>query len=217
MLKEKLGKRLLKNRLCPARMRLDIGCGFDWTGDVNVDIRIIHPTPKNFVVCDCSALPFKNQIFNRVYASHVLEHNSFRTIINILGEWKRVLNRGGAFEIEVPNLMSLEVLSYMFLGSAYKTQKHGIPEFFGEHGRGLGAIYGQQDYEQNFHKSGFTAKALRVLLNQIGMKDIMIEGHGENTFLPFFKNKHVRWLYRKTGLVRFPQSFLNSLRVTARK
>jgi ubiquinone/menaquinone biosynthesis C-methylase UbiE len=50
---------------------LDVGCSFSNSGDVNVDIE------KNSfadVICDAQFLPFRDNSFRIVRASHVIEH-----------------------------------------------------------------------------------------------------------------------------------------------
>lgn len=72
-------------------MLLDVGCGDRPTGDVNCDLYINdtegHRTPidperytiktktiKNFVLCDASHLPFKDDAFDSVFSGQVIEH-----------------------------------------------------------------------------------------------------------------------------------------------
>jgi ubiquinone/menaquinone biosynthesis C-methylase UbiE len=63
-------------------MILDVGCGSRPIGDVNCDrflgkslhTKYIIKKCKNFVLCDAEHLPFKNDSFSIVYASHVIEH-----------------------------------------------------------------------------------------------------------------------------------------------
>lgn len=65
-------------------MLLVIGCGHAAFGDVNIDLFIGDKTqckydwdPKkvrNFVLADACNLPFKENAFDYVYSSHVLEH-----------------------------------------------------------------------------------------------------------------------------------------------
>ena len=88
---------------------LDIGCGSRWQGDVNMDLftkssshRPGHPELdphliQNFVLADAHALPFRTGSFNRVRASHILEHLP-RPLV-ALGEWLRV---GRRVEVNVP-------------------------------------------------------------------------------------------------------------------
>jgi len=63
---------------------LDVGCGSDPKGDVNVDLfvdpiqrwgqRIDPKKIKNFVFADAHYLPFRDESFQIVYSSHLLEH-----------------------------------------------------------------------------------------------------------------------------------------------
>lgn len=76
-------------------MKLDVGCGFTGSGDVNCDLYIedtldhrhadrvttIEPKKiKNFVQCDASYLPFQDGVFAEVFSGQVIEHveNPFR-------------------------------------------------------------------------------------------------------------------------------------------
>jgi len=64
---------------------LDVGCGTNPTGTVNVDLHVgicehrasIPFVPKeipNFVLCDGEHLPFKDNSFDKVFSRHSLEH-----------------------------------------------------------------------------------------------------------------------------------------------
>lgn len=64
-------------------MILDVGCGADPRGDVNVDLMVKGSHEKwdqnpegipNFVRADVRYLPFRSRSFDLVYCSHVLEH-----------------------------------------------------------------------------------------------------------------------------------------------
>lgn len=78
-------------------MILDVGCGSHPKGDVNVDamkdvpleyIEGISRNIRNFVLADTERLPFRENTFNVVYASHLLEHVS--RPFAMLSELKRV-------------------------------------------------------------------------------------------------------------------------------
>lgn len=77
---------LLFRRRCLVRAldSLDVGCGRTPKGEVNCDL---YPQPtshrnskmnlkltKNFVRCDAQHLPFKSNMFKKVYCYHTLEH-----------------------------------------------------------------------------------------------------------------------------------------------
>jgi predicted SAM-dependent methyltransferase len=52
-------------------MILDIGCGETKKGDIGVDLQ---KTKCADVVADAQKLPFKNESFDQVYSSAVIEH-----------------------------------------------------------------------------------------------------------------------------------------------
>lgn len=85
---------------------LDIGCSnLDYFGDLDVvylDIKK-QKNLKNFILSDLNSLilPFKNEKFDTVFASHVLEHLKAPYII--LEECKRVLKKGGILIVGLPN------------------------------------------------------------------------------------------------------------------
>lgn len=78
---------------------LDVGCGSNPKGDVNVDLFVepiqraekqrINPKKiKNFVFADAHYLPFRDDIFQVVYSSHLLEHCLHP--FTVLKEYRRV-------------------------------------------------------------------------------------------------------------------------------
>ena len=81
---------------------LDVGCGQNPKGDINVDLypnvtihrgdlsKINMKLTPNFIRCDCLNLPFPNSCFETVICSHVVEH--LDTPIQLLKELIRVSN-----------------------------------------------------------------------------------------------------------------------------
>ena len=76
---------------------LDVGCGDHPRGTVNVDCMtdqyFVRPPLKtktipNFIKADACNLPFRNDVFQKVMASNVLEH--LQNPVKALKEWKRV-------------------------------------------------------------------------------------------------------------------------------
>jgi SAM-dependent methyltransferase len=90
---------------------LDIGCGSDPHGDVNVDLYpedrrqcVAAYDPRsipNFVLADACSLPFADGAFDVVRASHVLEH--IPSPLTALKEWRRVCKSLGRVVVFVPS------------------------------------------------------------------------------------------------------------------
>jgi len=143
--------------------KLNIGCGKDFKEDfVNLDLY----EKKVDVKGSADKLPFKNNVFEFVYASHVLEHFPFREIDLVLKEWKRVLKEGGTLEIKVPDI------EYHF--------RQILKGDWGE--RNLIAIWGDQREVGLFHGCGFTKERLSKQLEEhfvevevkVGLRDGII-------------------------------------------
>jgi ubiquinone/menaquinone biosynthesis C-methylase UbiE len=89
---------------------LDVGCGTDKKyissprGDINCDIEKPFLYIKNFVKCDAHYLPFRNQVFQKVVAFHLVEHLCF--LSKFMTEVDRVTKENGEVEIVTPNLYS---------------------------------------------------------------------------------------------------------------
>lgn len=71
------------------------------------------------VVGDAGKLPFGEEEFEGIYASHVLEHLSPRAYGNVLEEWYRVLKPGGEIWLRVPNLTL--VAEWIMMGKTEET------------------------------------------------------------------------------------------------
>lgn len=92
-------------------MKLDVGCGENPKGDVNVDLFVgknpqskrafINPKNiRNFVQADIHFLPFKDNAFEETFCYHVLEHRGVK-VISAIQEMVRVTD--GILEIEIPH------------------------------------------------------------------------------------------------------------------
>lgn len=98
-------------------MRLDIGCGHDYKGDINVDL-FIKPTAErcdnhnkntdtpltdipNLICAEATHLPFKSDVFDKVVSTHVIEH--LDNPQHLLIEMKRVIKHHGLIHIITPH------------------------------------------------------------------------------------------------------------------
>jgi SAM-dependent methyltransferase len=60
--------------------------------------------PEVDYVCDATKpLPFPEASFDLIYSSHTLEHVPWYLVEKVLKEWVRILKKGGALEIWVPD------------------------------------------------------------------------------------------------------------------
>jgi predicted SAM-dependent methyltransferase len=136
---------------------LDLGCGglkqvFKEGIPIRVDIRDDVEADYR---CDLRQLPFKDEFADIVHAAHTLEHFSRKELPEVLDEWLRVLKVGGELRLEVPNLEF----------AAKEIVKHG-----GLSSGGMDVLYGQQAYDLDYHKCGFTQALLKHVLQAKGLK-----------------------------------------------
>lgn len=136
---------------------------------MNVDV--LPDAPGVDVVADITdTLPFESESAEMLYASHLLEHVSTDDVPRVLAEWRRVLRPGGVLLIAVPDL---EAIARVIVDR---------PGWFTPpHNPWLGAIYGGQKDEWDFHKTGFTAPWLAYCLDQAGFGDAKRVDHFPET------------------------------------
>jgi predicted SAM-dependent methyltransferase len=132
---------------------LNLGCGDKILGDIvgykciNIDVRQLEGVD---VVCDVKHLPFKDNTFNRVLASDILEHSPISETEGMLSEWSRAMKVGAHMKIRTPSLKW--VVNYY--------ARTGDAKFVSYH------IFGGQDYAENFHYVIFDNIWLSRLCNQ---------------------------------------------------
>jgi predicted SAM-dependent methyltransferase len=166
----------------------DLGSGRDtpWWGDgtqVQVDRfdgdENLRPTYR----CDLRSLPVPDQFYDLVHARHVLEHFGRDEVPGVLREWLRVLRVGGRLQINVPNLAyAAQGLLAMEAGEVPFDQYVGWQ------------LYGEQASPYDYHKTGFTVRILRRLLEQVGgLDEIEVresDGAGHNLEATAVKREH---------------------------
>lgn len=147
-------------------MILDVGCGENKKGNIGVDLR-----RSKFVdvIADARMLPFKSEAFDKVYSAALIEHFSHRHVRKVLVEWTRILKKEGYLEIECPDLRARALL--FFLNPTWKNVEN---------------VYGDQDYDGNYHKCGFSYELLKNLLESCGIRRVrrIIRGYKGIPFLP---------------------------------
>ena len=66
-------------------------------------LNIVWTPGTNYVMRATRRMPFEDDIFQTVYASHVLEHIPWYAVADVLAEWNRIIRPGGQLEIWVPD------------------------------------------------------------------------------------------------------------------
>lgn len=153
----------LKRVLAPARLPenadgkifLHLGCGpINAKGFTNIDTQ---PLPHVHYVHGAFPLEMVgSESVDLVYASHILEHFSWRETESVLREWKRVLKVGGMLRLGVPDF---SVLLQIYHDT-------------GELGRIFGPLMGGQTDIYNYHYAVFDEESLRNALLSIGFQNV---------------------------------------------
>ncbi len=178
--------RLRKNKNQSVR-KLEIGVG-DYRLAGFETLSIIGGSHVDYVLDASKRLPFEDETFESVYASHVLEHIAWYKTEETLREWVRILKRGGRLEVWVPDGLKicqalieaeLEGKDRTYLDGWYKFNPDRDPCVWAAgrmftYGDGSGDIT-----SPNWHRALFTPRYLRVLFEKVGLKDIRGLSHEE--------------------------------------
>ena len=126
-------------------------------------------------------LPFKDNTFDLIYASHVLEHIPWYMTEQVLREWFRILKPTGQLEVWVPDGLKIcKVLVDVELGGEDQTYKDGWYKFNPERdpcvwvsGRLYAYGYGTgKGNHPNWHRALFTSSYLLALFTKIGFVEV---------------------------------------------
>lgn len=82
--------------------RLEIGPG-EQPIDGFEAINLVWTRGVDYVGSASGRMPFADNTFSTIYASHVLEHVPWYQVTDVLCEWYRILRPGGSVEIWVPD------------------------------------------------------------------------------------------------------------------
>jgi SAM-dependent methyltransferase len=85
-------------------MKLHLGCGDNIIpGWLNADAF----SEKADVRFDAKHIPYQDNQFDELYASHLIEHFHYQESFDVLREWCRVLKPGGKLKLETPDFIEL--------------------------------------------------------------------------------------------------------------
>ena len=108
---------------------------------------------------------FKDEEFDYILASDIIEHFPISETNKILQEWKRVLKKDGIIEFRLPDLKAI--------CKAYIDGKNDAKMT-------SWLLYGGQNYSGNFHYVGFDKNWLSKILKQNGLEPFDAKNAGNN-------------------------------------
>ena len=143
-------------------LRLNLGCGhLPIDGFVNVDAREL---PGVDVVAEVTRLPFDPGSVSHLHSAHLLEHFPEEQLRReVLPYWLSLLRPGGSLTAVVPDAPTM-------------ISEHEAGRFPFEDLRLV--LYGEQEYEGDFHFTMFSLDSLRSLLTEAGFSDVELVEDG---------------------------------------
>jgi len=160
--------------------RLEIGPG--GKGLPGFETLDIHAFPEVDYVLDASRrMPFPDNCFEEIYASHVLEHFPWFQTEEILREWVRILAQNGTLELWVPDGVKIceAFVRYERNGENY-IDEDGWYRFNEEkdvckwaagriftYGDGTGSAT-----SPNWHRAIFSARYLKAVFRTVGLVEV---------------------------------------------
>lgn len=170
---------LLRNRRKKNR-QLEIGPG-DKRLDGFETLNIMAEWNVDYIIDATRKLPFKENTFQLIYASHILEHVAWYQTERTLREWVRVLEPRGTLEVWVPN--GLEIcrvfVDYETTGED-RTHLDGWYRFNPEKdpckwASGRIFTYGDgtgKSAHPNWHRAVFSPRYLEKLFETVGLTEV---------------------------------------------
>jgi ubiquinone/menaquinone biosynthesis C-methylase UbiE len=155
-------------------------------------INIVGGLNVDYVYDASKRLPFKDDTFEVVYASHILEHLPWYETKQVLKEWIRVIKKGGNLELWVPDGFKIAKT----IVDTEKNKNHSLPDkwirfndekspYIWANGR---VFYGLNGDYPSWHKSLFTPKYLKTILESLGLKEIHVMDEEE------YRNNKRGWI-----------------------
>lgn len=142
-------------------LRINVGCGhLPLPGFINVDAREL---PGVDVIAEATNLPFDPGTVSHLHSAHLLEHFPREQLRReVLPYWRSLLRPGGTLTAVVPD----------------------APTMLREHQEGRLSfddlnlvLYGEQEYEGDFHFTMFSFDVLREVLTEAGFDDVQLVEH----------------------------------------
>ena len=151
---------------------INLGAGGDVReGCMNIDIRIL-PGIDYVMDIEKEEIPLPDNTVRRVIMKDVLEHISWRNVLNVLRAVYNKMVSGGSIFIQTPDIEAIyeRVIKPKDFRGDFKYRFEVISYWVG----------GSQDYPENTHKAFWDIDAMVELLGAVGFRDIKCENDGTN-------------------------------------
>lgn len=137
-----------QERARPGSKNLNLGCGqHPILGVTNVDLHSDDADVKEDIT---NLKSFQPESIDMIEAHHVIEHLDLRSVLQSLKAWNHLLKPEGLLVITCPDLEAVF--------QEWKKSDRTIDSYE------LKMIYGSQEHEGMFHKSGFCSQSLPKVL-----------------------------------------------------
>lgn len=160
--------------------KLEIGPGIERIKSFET-INIVNNKTTDYILDASKPLPFPNNTFILIYASHIFEHTPWYLNAKVLKEWIRILIPGGKIEIWVPD--GYKICKAFVMCEENKTNKYILDNWFKFNDEKDPCIWvnsriftygdgtGNLDHP-NWHYSLFSFRYLENLFKECGLKNI---------------------------------------------
>lgn len=157
--------------------KIDIGCGNSpREGYVGVDLFVGAEIQDDITKLE----KFPDNYVESIYTAHILEHLKNDDVPLAMKQVFRVLKSGGEWELEVPDLI-------------WVLQDFLATEESGRWGWKLQTVFGLQNHEGEFHRTGFSLERMQKMIKDVGFN---IE-YGESLFSERYNQQVIRVRARK--------------------
>ena len=148
-------------------LRLNVGAGHIVRNEyLNVDSREL---PGIDIVADVRELPFDEEEVAEIYSAHLLEHFPLEELRRVvLPRWASLLEDGGKLVAVVPDVETMV--------AECAAGRMPFEDF-------VLVMYGGQEYEGDFHYSGFSEETLTHLMEEAGLEDVKVIEEGRRNGL----------------------------------
>lgn len=141
---------------------IELGCGDKprFKNSVKADTRSL---PNIDIVADFNKpLPIDSDKYDQVYCEYAIEHITWRNLQQFINEIYRILKPGGKTETITANLRQQAYILYT------KTEWND---------NDLCMIFGDNDYQENTHRSGFSPESAIYRFKKAGFSQVNVIKH----------------------------------------